>query len=410
LTLAKRYGLTPARAQERIISTVRDLAREGCAPTFPVPGSVVDRYPGFIRRLQDMSAEIAVHGYDHVDLKAYPPGEALAQLKKAVQAFERHSIEVHGFRCPYLGGTDALMDALPEGLFRYGSNSAIRWDAGTAPEGPGTDLVIRTIDGLYRPRMAADFVSIPWLRGSIVEIPVTVPDDLQLHDGWGLAPGGLAEVWRGWLQAAHQRGELLDLMFHPELAEVCRQPLVETLQEAKRFQPAMWVGRLRDISDWWWERSEFQIRRSDTPDRSRVSFLCSPRATILVRGLGTTGPAEPWAGSWLRWRSDTLEAPPFPRPYIGVASSVPAATVSFLRNQGYILDTGETARDCGLYLDPAKLAGLPTQVEMTNWIENSDAPLVKFGRWPDGAKSAFCMSGDLDALSLRDYVSRLFVR
>jgi hypothetical protein len=82
---------------------------------------------------------------------------------------------------------------------------------------------------------------------------------------------------------------------------------------------------------------------------------------------------------------------------------------SFLRDQGYILDTGETAADCGLYLGHEKLAKLMTQVELVDWIEGSNAPLVKYGRWPDGAKSAFCMSGDLDALSLLDYVSRLFV-
>jgi hypothetical protein len=38
----------------------------------------------------------------------------------------------------------------------------------------------------------------------------------------------------------------------------------------------------------------------------------------------------------------------------------------------------------------------------------SPAPLVKLGRWPDGAKSALCLTGDLDALSLVDYLSRVF--
>ena len=409
LALAKRYGITPARAQERILSTVGELAREGCAPTLPTPGSVVDRYPRFIGHLQHLSAEIAVHSYDHVDLKSYAPDDALAQLKKAVRVFERHSIDVHGFRCPYLGCTDALMDVLPNGLFRYGSNSAIRWDPGPPAENPRAVGVIETIDGLYRPRKAGDFVSAPWVRGPIVEIPVTVPDDLQLHDGWGLGPDGMVEVWRRWLDRSHRRGELFNLMFHPELAEVCRPPLVQLLREAKRYQPAIWIGRLRDIGDWWWERSGFRSRISDTPAGLRVSFACSARATILVRGIGPLRMAEAWDGSWFQLRADSLDAPPVPRPFVGVASSVPGTVTSFLRDQGYILDTGETAADCGLYLGHEKLAKLMTQVELVDWIEGSNAPLVKYGRWPDGAKSAFCMSGDLDALSLLDYVSRLFV-
>ena len=305
--------------------------------------------------------------------------------------------------------TVVVMDVLPNGLFRYGSNSAIRWDPGPPAENPRAVGVIETIDGLYRPRKAGDFVSAPWVRGPIVEIPVTVPDDLQLHDGWGLGPDGMVEVWRRWLDRSHRRGELFNLMFHPELAEVCRPPLVQLLREAKRYQPAIWIGRLRDIGDWWWERSGFRSRISDTPAGLRVSFACSARATILVRGIGPLRMAEAWDGSWFQLRADSLDAPPVPRPFVGVASSVPGTVTSFLRDQGYILDTGETAADCGLYLGHEKLAKLMTQVELVDWIEGSNAPLVKYGRWPDGAKSAFCMSGDLDALSLLDYVSRLFV-
>jgi hypothetical protein len=408
LTLTKRYGLNSAQARERILATVAELARDGCAPTFPTPGSVVDRYPGFIRRLQDMSAEIAVHGYHHVDLKAYTPHEALTQLKAAVRAFERHSIDVRGFRCPYLSGSDPLMDVLPEGMFRYGSNSAFRWDADLAPAGPRAESVIETIDGLYRPREAAAFVSVPWMRGTIVEIPVTVPDDLQLHDGWGLGPDGLAEVWRGWLDRAHRRGELFDLMFHPELADICRRPLALTLREARRFRPAMWVSRLRDIGDWWWERSGFRSLVTETSAGPRVSFFCSPRATVLVRGFGPSEQAEAWDGSWLRWRGDTLEARFATRPFVGVSPFVPETVTAFLRDQGYVLDEGVNAPRCGLFLDRERLAGLGTEVALVDWIEGSDAPLVKYGRWPDGAKGAFCMSGDLDALSLRDYLSRLF--
>jgi hypothetical protein len=62
-----------------------------------------------------------------------------------------------------------------------------------------------------------------------------------------------------------------------------------------------------------------------------------------------------------------------------------------------------------IYLDGEILAKLPNNVELINYIETSPAPLVRYWRWPDGAKSALSVTGDLDALSLLDYVSRLFI-
>jgi hypothetical protein len=47
---------------------------------------------------------------------------------------------------------------------------------------------------------------------------------------------------------------------------------------------------------------------------------------------------------------------------------------------------------------------------MVRLIEEAQGPLVKFGAWPDGSKSALCLSGDLDALSLFDYTARLVGR
>jgi len=84
--------------------------------------------------------------------------------------------------------------------------------------------------------------------------------------------------------------------------------------------------------------------------------------------------------------------------------------VSFLREQGYILDTGETATRCATYIDAATLAGLRSEVELIDYIEASPGPLVRYWRWPDAARSAMCVTGDLDALTLLDYASRLFVR
>jgi hypothetical protein len=102
--------------------------------------------------------------------------------------------------------------------------------------------------------------------------------------------------------------------------------------------------------------------------------------------------------------------PAEPRPFLGLDADAPEQTVSFLREQGYLLDTGQTAPRCATYLDAATLERLSSKVELVKFIEESPGPLVKYGRWPSGTKSALSITGDLDALTLLDYVSRLFVR
>ena len=72
----------------RIERCVAFLAEQGCAPTFPTPGILLERYPTFIKYMQDAGAEIAVHGYQHVDLNAYPLEEAGMQLIRAIRVFE----------------------------------------------------------------------------------------------------------------------------------------------------------------------------------------------------------------------------------------------------------------------------------------------------------------------------------
>jgi len=105
-----------------------------------------------------------------------------------------------------------------------------------------------------------------------------------------------------------------------------------------------------------------------------------------------------------------LDVPVEPRPFVGLPANIPKRIASFLREQGYILDTGETATRCGTYIDAATLARLTSEVELIDYIEASPGPLVRYWRWPGAARSAMCVTGDLDALTLLDYVSRLFFR
>ncbi len=408
IALGHRYGITSSKAEKRTTGFVAALAEHGCVPTLPTPGCVVQHHPDFIRHLQDAGAEIAVHSYDHVDLTACSPPEAAGQLARAAQIFNHNGIEVRGFRCPYLRCTDALLDALPGGVFEYSSNRAVRWNLALGLNGQDRTMISDVLGRIYAPLPATHTVCVPQTQSNLIEIPACLPDDLELHDGRGLDPDGMAQAWSQMLHETHQRGEACVILFHPELAEQCLEPLVTLVREAKALRPAVWIARLCDISDWWQEKSGFAVRIGSSAAGLHVSFDCSERATILTRGLEIHAAEHAWDGSYKQLTAAEIDVPAEPRPFIGLPGDAPEGIVSFLREQGYILDSSELATRCGTYLDAATLAGLTNEVRLIAHIEASSGPLIRYWRWPSGVKSVLSVTGDLDALSLMDYLHRLF--
>lgn len=407
--LMHRYGISSSGAEDRVIKCTSVLTQNGCRPTYPAPGSVVGAHSRLFRQLQEAGAEITVHGYHHVDLRSYPTAKAEQQLVRAVRTFEKYGIQVHGFRCPYLNCTDELADSLPEGMFKYSSNTPVQWDV-LLPDHAGTSNVMQDgLERIYHPESAQSTVCVPRLRSRMIEIPVCLPDDLELYDALCLPSEDIAELWGKMLTRVHRRGELMTLLFHLELAVGICQPVVWVVQAAKRLQPSVWIARLADIADWWREKSSFSVQVSDEPAGLHIAFKCSPRATILVRGLNAGGSEGVWEGRYYRLENTALSVPNGTRPFVGLSADIPEHIATFLTEQGYIVDTTESATQCATYIDAAALSRLTGEVNLVNYIETSSAPLVRYWRWPAGAKCALAVTGDLDALTLLDYVSRAFL-
>ena len=141
----------------------------------------------------------------------------------------------------------------------------------------------------------------------------------------------------------YQRGELFNLLFHTELTAHCEQPLMELLSAAYACQPRVWIARLYEISDWWKEKSAFKVDVDQNSHDLTLAFSCTPRATILARGIGPCGSEQVWDGAYYRLPTKTLTLPANPRPFVGLGHDTPQRIVSFLKEQGYILDNSETA-------------------------------------------------------------------
>jgi hypothetical protein len=406
--LLQRYGVTATKNIHRIGECTEALAELGYGPTFFTPGILVERYPHFIQGLQENGAEIAVHSYQHINLDLLSISEAEQQLIKAINIFSRYGVENHGFRCPYLGYREEMLAALPNGMFDYSSNEAILCDLGSQYDTSHKSLFFNTLEKFYKGGNFSENPCLPFMRSNMVEIPICVPDDLQLHDGLLLDEEGITQVWARMLEQTYVRGELFTLIFHTELASFHSGSFTRLIMRAREYQPSVWIARLQDISDWWREKSKFKVDITSNLNELKLTFDCSPRATILVRGLDLHNSGLKWDGVYVKLQSNTLEVPANPRPFIGIADGIPEDIVSFLQEQGYILNIDDTASSCGLILNNEILNNLSNNVELVNFIESSTTPLVRYWRWPNGAKSAMSITGDLDALSLWDYATRLF--
>ena len=351
-----------------------------------VPGRVVQAHARYLRSLTDRGVELALHGFDHVDFATLSPAAIRRQFERSADAFRSAHIPFHGFRCPYLSATDEVFRQLPADLVRYSSNSAVTWPA-SMPPGAGNS-VTRQLDAFYGAQDARTAISLPSHIGGLVEFPCSLPDDIQIYDGLKAGQDGLARAWCQTLESAHAHGELQVLMFHPELADRCSPAFRRLLELADSLRPAVWIARLDAVAEWWRERSCCVVERTALSETQTLFTLRGSTRARLTRGSqsGTrlVADEEPW-------------------PLIGISPLVAASTRDSLMNLGYLLDDDQPGR-CAFHLQRDQA------VDRTLLQQLDAQPLIRIAPWPDDARAALCISGDLDALSLIDYARRLSPR
>jgi len=367
---------------------------------------VVERAPAFFRDLQEMGVELAIHGYDHVDFRSLDDEEARRQFGRAAAAFHRNGISFVGFRCPYLSYTQRLAGIIPREMFRYSSNEAIRWDVVPAANGGST---FAQLEEFYAASPAAETVSTPRVTEAFIEIPISLPDDLQLLDGFRVGTDEIARAWRTILSETHRRGELFAPLFHPESFDSLRKAVEAVLGDAREREPHVWMTQLRDIARWWEERAAFEATTSIEGGLLRVDLSCSERATILVRDWADGSNTKAWDERYSVLADRTLYVDPTKRPFVGLLGAS-RRTVEFLREEGFVLELDGEASSCTVCIDPELDATFENDLQRIAYVESTRGPLVRFSRWPNEAKSALCFAGDLDALSLREYAGRLLGR
>lgn len=394
-TVATRFGPTPRIMIRRLDQMVDMAAAMGLLPTCPITTTVLARHPGAVRALSDRGMEFAVHGLRHNDHKAQDELTQQREIAKAVEVFERYGVRPTGFRAPYLRSDDATRAAVRAAGLAYQSDDTVAFRVpNVSDEAVRTDAYQRALT-MYDAQDGALVACRPTLADGLVRIPVCVPDDEMLVDRLHVDDRACAAAWRAVLDTTHTQGDLFTVQVHPERLGRSAGAVMAVLERAHGLAGGVWAARLDEIAAWWRVRAECRLDLGEmVGGRTTVTVAGDRRAGLRLVGGSSDAGAK-------AVRTITVHSPRLPA--IGVDPSVPDEVVRFLREDGYLVLT--RPGDCALRLsgpiDPADQLGLRRR------IAAAEHPVAVLDRWPNGRRSALALTGDIDALTIQDFVHRV---
>ncbi|HEX5414406.1 MAG TPA: polysaccharide deacetylase family protein [Chloroflexota bacterium] len=406
-SIVSRFGVTTTKTDEHLRAYLATLRDFGCTATFPITAVVLQRHPHLIRRLADEGVEFAVHGYVHTDHALLSEAEQRVQMRRALDVFRACGVSAEGFRGPYLRYNLATVAAARSLGFRYVSNETICYDVldrAAVPRARWGEYQ-RALT-LYSALPAARALARPRMLGDLVEIPVAMPDDEILLDRLGFDVGEqMARIWESLVNTTYATGDLLTLQLHPERGEACREALAVALATARQKPRPVWMAQLREIAAWWRRRAAFTLNvESAGPSRWRVVGPADPDAVVLLKGLTAPG-ARPAHREYAAVVGREIVVESARPPVIGVPTAAEPLR-KLLEEEGYVVWPREDSRDCALFVNRPGPLGLAEQATILREVETASAPLARLARWPRGAPSALAITGDIDALTLGDFLRR----
>ena len=409
-TVLSRFGISSKKFENRLKRYFEVVHGAGYLPTFAITAVVLDRHPDCIKELSQKGVEFAVHGYVHIDYKVASREKKDNHFKKAISIFKMREIPFAGFRAPFLRTDANTSPVLSDNGFLYNSSRALCWPIVDINKLSGyRQNNFNSLMEFYKPLQAEEYVSLPRFENGLVEIPVSIPDDEAILERLGISDEKkIADIWLDILKRTYDNGELFVLSLHPERFDYCETGLRETLQKAKEPNPPVWVATLKEIAEWWREKNKFIFEiQSQGGGGYRVKAECSERATILVKNVEIHGPTDRWFDDYrcVTARDFILESQK--RPVIGVGADSCTAVIKFLQSEGYIIDSNSKGEDCGLFLENLQQFGEADKKALLGQIEKSNAPMLRYWRWPNQARSALSVTGDIDSMTLSDFVLRI---
>lgn len=401
-----RFGPTPARMVRCLERYVAITDAYGVTPTLPLTARVLERNAPTIRSFVDRGVEFAVHGLVHDDHKIRSLEEQRRSISAAMAIFDVAGVPHSGFRAPYLRYNAATELALRELQVSYHSSQAVFFPVVALDMAEPRINAYQRVLALYGALDAERSVVRPRLDAGLVHIPVALPDDESMIERLRLGPESRVSIWTAILARSYHRSELFTLQLHPERAFELDDALEAVLADARRRRPAIWIARLDEIADWWRRRARARLRVDSVgAGRHRVHLEADPDATMLVRGLPTAGD-RPWDDVTHVARSRDFEVASALKPVVGVSTRTSNDVIRLLRDEYIPCERSSDPAAYGAYLD------LPgdtwSEAGVLERIAASAGPLVWLSRWPNAAKSALAITGDIDSVTLQDFAWRVW--
>jgi peptidoglycan/xylan/chitin deacetylase (PgdA/CDA1 family) len=365
----------------------RILKKHGATPSFSATGISVSRNPKLFTRLEREGVDLLIQGFKHMDYSEAELKKQKADVEAAVSVFREYGLSFAGFRAPYLNYSKETRKILKE-FFAYNSGEKFLWDCALP---------------INCRRNTCSFISVPYIKEGLLEVPVSLPSDVWLlHRMRVKSQDEISQIWTNALDCSYERGELFTLQLHPENIGKCDSALEGLLTAARGKSPPVWITTLGEVASWWSERGRCVLLR----DEERITFTGSPRATLLARNLPVPA-SKPWYGGLneVSERAFTVSV----NPAVGVSGNSSKALRDFLLDEGFIVEESTRKKNYGLYFDIEEFAE-KDKLPLLEKIESSGKPYVRLWRWPEKARSALSIAGDIDCVTLWDYVLRAFGR
>lgn len=390
--------------------------------TFFVTANLLEHHGRQIEKLHALGHVLGAHGLYHSNMQLETLESQSAILGESRKVFAKRGLAVDGFRCPYLSYNEETIAALRSSPFWWTSQNLILW-RDEIPGSRNESRILKRLAHIYSWTEADESISLPRMIKGLVEIPITAPDDEMLVERYKVrSPWEIFSIWERILHRVHERGELCHLLFHPERYGYVDSALRQIVSAAKKKSPPVWICSLAEIAGWW--RSRRNARWAiEKGDGSRWLLRIEvPDGAILLSGPNHPGSAaggEAHGGESAFGRGvapvEPLErmgnAAVFPagngrRQTIGVSRGCPTKLLDFLAEEGFFVEQTDQADAHSVYIDRTRPFCESEKLPLLKQLEDASHPLLRFWRWPNGARSALAISSDVDAISIFDFVRR----
>jgi len=411
LSILKRYGVGDQRMVMAIFHYLKMVAKYGAVPTFPITAQVVARHADTIRKFQDRGAEFAIHGYSHVDYTMLSRRGAGEQLSKAIEVFHKNGINYSGFRFPYLKRDPELFGLFSTLGFAWDSSDTVDFDSVQPDNFP--EKTWQSYDFMrrdYGKKFMVTQTALPKMKDDVLEIPVALPDDDLLVDRLLIDDVSfIAACWKRMLVRNYEKGEIFVLQLHPERFFICESALEVLLEVAFRAKSKIWLASLNEVNKWWRERNGFFAAvQKISKSRFSVKIFCTERSTLLIKNGENLNNGEPLIENYYPINTKSFEMECNVKPVIGVPNDFPKHLSDYLHEQGFVFEIVKPQSKYAVNLAQESNNNSLNIPALDESIRQSTHPLLRFWRWPNQARCALSITGDIDCLTHLDFYTRLW--